>query len=92
MVQLNEFLGYLSSVQGSVFRADPCSFIDAAGSCAQKGSVLGLMVDYYHFEILNSFWTKSPVFSFVTGPCESCRQSCLKVSYRIHYIENPWVP
>lgn len=35
--------------------------------CAE-GSVLALMLCCCRLEILSTFWTRSPAFSFVTGP------------------------
>lgn len=63
------------------------------GPCPEKGSLLGLMLFCCHPEILNTFWTRSFVFSFVAGPCELHGLSCLNVIiYTVHYIENLWAP
>lgn len=45
------------------------------GSHSQRGFMLGIMLCCCHLEMLNMFWTRSPIFSFCSEHCKLCSQS-----------------
>lgn len=54
--------------QQSWFHGHTASAVQLCRALCAEGSVLALMLCCCRLEILSTFWTRSPAFSFVTGP------------------------